>query len=315
MTVDVYASEPHFIDHIAPVWLKLSEDIRGEFRTTPRNLEHAESLGITATVNAPTLNPTIVASWGDYRKTNGHVIYMEHGIGHTYSNNHPSYAGAPGKDRVTLFLNQHKLTDQRNKAAYPNAEHAIIGVPRMDSVAVRGVENRTVAISFHWDCKVAPESRSAFDHYRRFIGDINKIEGITLIGHCHPRKGWRETVEPYYTANNIEFVPTFAEVLDRADFYIIDNSSTGYEFAAAGRPVIHMNAPWYRKTINHGIRFWDHIPGPTVENGLQLIRTIPGFITGFETYEPQRKKVVKTLFPHLGNATQVAVKAIENHLG
>lgn len=312
--LNAYASESHYIDHIAPIWQNLSPAIKGTFHTTESQASYATRLGIKTETTPPNNNHTIVASWGDYKKTTGPVIYMEHGIGHTYSNNHPSYAGSPGKDRVTLFLNQHIVTDTKNRATYPNANHAIIGVPKMDQIKQRPPQDSVVCLSFHWDARVAPESRSAFRHYRRFIGDINKIEGINLIGHCHPRKGWRETVEPYYTANNIEFVPTFAEVLARADFYIIDNSSTGYEFAAAGRPVIHMNAPWYRKTINHGIRFWDHIPGPTVENGLQLIRTIPSFITGFETYEPQRKKVVKTLFPHLGNATQVAVKAIENHL-
>ncbi len=313
MTVDVYASEPHYIDHIAPVWLKLSEDIRGEFRTTPRNLEHAESLGITATVNAPTLNPTIVASWGDYRKTNGHVIYMEHGIGHTYSNNHPSYAGAPGKDRVTLFLNQHKLTDQRNKAAYPNAEHAIIGVPRMDSVAVRGVENRTVAISFHWDCKVAPESRSAFDHYRRFIPKLARMKNINLIAHSHPNKAWRKKLQPIFHRYGIEFVETFDEVLNRADLYIIDNSSTAYEFAAAGRPVINLNAPWYRKNVDHGIRFWDHVPGPQADDGWDMMKLIPQILDQPDIFEPERIAAVKALFPYRGKAAKRAANIIEAH--
>lgn len=314
MTVDVYASEPHYIDHIAQVWLKLADEKRGNFRTRPAHVDYATKLGIEVTTEPPTDNPTIVASWGDYRKTNGQVIYMEHGVGHTYSNNHPSYAGAPGKDRVTLFLNQHKLTDQLNKAAYPEVEHAIIGVPRMDSVAVRGVEGRTVAISFHWDCKVAPESRSAFDHYRKFIPRLARVKNINLIAHCHPNMAWRKKLQPIFHRYGIEFVPTFTEVLDRADLYIIDNSSTAYEFAAAGRPVINLNAPWYRKNVHHGIRFWDYVPGPQVDNGWELLKLVPKVLDQPELFDTERQAAVKTLFPYRGKAAKRAANIIEAHI-
>lgn len=314
MTVDVYASEPHFIDHIAPVWLKLSEDIRGNFRTRQAHVDYATKLGLEVTTEPPTDNPTLVASWGDYRKTSGQVIYMEHGIGHSYSNEHPSYSGAPGKDRVTLFLNQHKLTDQRNKETYPNAEHAIIGVPRMDSVAIRGVEGRTVAISFHWDCKVAPETRSAFEHYRRFIPKLVKMKKIQLIGHSHPNKAWRNKIQPVFQRHGVEFVETFDEVLERADVYIIDNSSTAYEFAAAGRPVISLNAPWYRKNVHHGIRFWEHIPGPQVDDGWQMMKLIPQILDQPDMFEAERIAAVKALFPYRGKAAKRAANIIEAHL-
>ena len=314
-SLDVYASESHYIDHIAPIWLRLPNDIKGIFRTVPKHVPHAARLGIKAETTSPTTNHTLVASWGDYKKTRGPIIYMEHGIGHTYSNGHPSYAGSLGRDRATLFLNQHVVTDSKNRSTYPKAEHAIIGIPKMDTVKQRGVQGSVVCISFHWDAKVAPESRSAFQHYERHIGDLTNLDGITILGHAHPRKGWQEKLEPIFKQNGIRFIPTFAKVLDQADFYVIDNSSTGYEFAAAGRPVIHMNAPWYRRNVNHGIRFWDHIPGPIVDTGPELLRTIPKFVHNYGDYEKQRLKVVKTLFPNLGHSTDVAVSVIKKHFG
>lgn len=313
--IDVIASETHFIDHIAPVWNKLNPNIKGTFRVTkPALIEWATSHGITAEVGIPdTKNHTIVASWGDYRRTTGPVIYMEHGIGHTYSNTHPSYAGAPGRDRTTLFLNQHKLTDEKNRNMYPNADHKIIGVPRLDKVKLRPAQGRIVAISFHWECRVAPETRSAWDHYRPGLRQL-RSQDFQLIGHAHPHKGWPEKLTPYYQRHGIPYIPTFEQVLEQADLYVVDNSSTGYEFAAAGRHVIHMNAPWYRKHINHGIRFWEHIPGPTVNNHQELVDAIKDVLANPNKWEPQRQQVVKTLFPHLGRSASTAAKAIEAHL-
>ena len=57
--------------------------------------------------------------------------------------------------------------------------------------------------------------------------------------------------------HGIEYADDFDEVLRRADVYACDNSSTLYEFASTGRPVVVLNAPWYRREANHGLRFWD----------------------------------------------------------
>ncbi len=81
-----------------------------------------------------------------------------------------------------------------------------------------------------------------------------EARGWELLGHGHPRaygalrRRWREL--------GIEAVPDFADVLDRADLLVLDNSSAGPEFASTGKPVLWLNSPAYRRHVHHGGRFW-----------------------------------------------------------
>jgi hypothetical protein len=309
--LDVFASERHYIDHIAPVWKALPKEHRGNFYTRREELvDYAKSKRIKAQIGLPTENITLVASYGDYKRTLGPVIYMEHGIGHSYSNNHPSYAGGEGKDRVVLFLCQHELTADKNRATYPDAQIAIVGTPKMDKVKTRKPKGRTVAISFHWDCRVAPETRSSFLWYRPAITALARATDIQLIGHAHPKVSFNRSLQRHYKALGIEYVHDFEEVMDRADVYLIDNSSSAYEFALSGKPVIHMNAPWYRKNVSHGIRFWDYLPGPMVDNPREVLPMVRRVLDNPKEYDDQRLSVVKSLYPYKGHATEKAVGEI-----
>lgn len=313
--IDFFASERHYIDHIAPVWLGLPKSARGRFLTKSDDLViYAASKGVSAIVDNPTDNLTLVSSYGDYKKTQGPVVFMEHGIGHSYSNNHPSYAGGEGKDRAILFLCQHELTASKNRATYPNAKIAVIGTPKLDTLTPRPAIGRTVAISFHWDCKVSPESRSALPHFRNVIPHLARAKDIELIGHAHPKVSFNLSMQRYYRSVGVEYVHNFEEVLDRADLYVIDNSSSAYEFAALGRNVLHLNAPWYRRDVSHGIRFWDYLPGPMVDYPKQVLPLIRKMLDNPELYDPQREAVVSQLYPHRGKATSLAVKAIKEVL-
>ena len=109
-----------------------------------------------------------------------------------------------------------------------------------------------VAVSFHWNYHGIPEMRSAFDWYSKAVVELAKE--VTVIGHGHPK---RKDLPDWYRAHGIEYVPNFFEVLRRADVYACDNSTTLFEFASTGRPVVVLNAPWYRQEANHGLRFWD----------------------------------------------------------
>jgi hypothetical protein len=313
--IDFYASERHYIDHVAPVWNALDSEDKGRF-IVPNELiySYARAAGVRAVIDEPGRNLTLVASYGDYKKTKGPVVYMEHGIGHSYSNNHPSYAGGSGKDRVILFLCQHHLTAEKNKKAYPKAKVAIIGTPKLDKIKPRGIEKNVVAVSWHWDCQIAPETRSALPHFKPILKQLQAAKDIELIGHAHPRVTFNRTLQKIYKELKITYVHEFSEVLERADIYVIDNSSSAYEFAASGRPVIHLNAPWYRKEVNHGIRFWEYLPGPTVDKVGEVLPLIRKMLKQPDLYEAQRAEVVKELYPNLGKASKAAAKEIKKCL-
>lgn len=306
--IDLYASNSHFLDHMLPIWNKLPDEYRGKFFIPNTLLNRANKLGITATVGVPVQNITLVSSWGDYRKTKGPVVYMEHGIGNTYNNGHPSYAGGAGKDRVVLFLNQHELTQEKNLKTYPKVKNVVVGTPKMDTVEVRHVKDRVVCLSFHWDCKVVPETRSAFNYYRIAIPKLIKHDGFKLIMHAHPHMNgeWQKQ----FKRLGVKFYDDFADVLKIADVYVIDNSSTMFEFAAAGRPIVALNCPFYRKNVNHGIRFWDYIPGPQVDLLKDLIPTIEHTLDFPHEWDERRNEIVNKLYPYRGQSTQMAVDAI-----
>jgi hypothetical protein len=309
------ARERQFIDHLAPVWHELPAEVKNNFYVPDRAMqEHAALQGIDAIVDdsSPT-ELTLVASFGDYQRTSGPVILMEHGIGHKYSN-HGSYAGGAGKDRVVLYLATNKVTKQHHLDGYPDTPVAIIGVPKMDTVKPRPPKGRTVCISFHWDCRVSPESRSAFDHYKNFLNGLTADKRFNLIAHAHPRPAWHRKMMVYFRDRRVPFLNSFDEVLEQADLYITDNSSTGYEFAAAGRNTIHLNAPWYRRDIDTGIRFWGYLPGPTVDRPSELADTIAEVLDHPERWEKQRQQVVRDLYPYRGKSAQRAAKVITDFI-
>ena len=306
MKLDFYASEQHYFDHIVPIWGLLPKEFRGTFYVS----EKIKSSHNDIIVGKPNDNITLVSSYSDYLLTKGKVIYMEHGIGNTYSNESPYYAGGIGKDRVVLFLNNHVLTHNKNKKAYPNAKHIIIGTPKSDSIKEKSMSNNiyTICFSFHWECQVSPETMSAFDFYKNHVVYLSKQKEFNLIFHGHPKDDnkWNE----FCKINSIKRVKSFEEVINVADLYICDNSSTIYEFILTGKPVIVLNAPWYRKSVNHGIRFWSYIPGPQINNPSDLFSMIIEMLKNPKYWIEERNNIIKVLYPHLGNSSNITTNEI-----
>jgi hypothetical protein len=113
-------------------------------------------------------------------------------------------------------------------------------------------EPETVAVSFHWNLMHTPEAGSAFHWFRGAVAEL--AQTFRVIGHRHPMN---HDLPGFYRRNGIELVDDFAEVCRRASVYVCDNSSTLFEFASTGRPVVVMNSPRYRRNVSHGGRFWD----------------------------------------------------------
>jgi hypothetical protein len=294
MRVQFLATEQHYRDHLRPVYDALPRSLRGVFACSVSELPDPSAL-------------TVVASFGDYRKTTGPVIYFEHGVGFSFGNHHQSYAGGRHKHRVVLFCSTNDQVDTLNRSVYPHARHVIVGCPKLDRWA--GTSRTpgtpaTVAVSFHWDATNSPETRWAFPHYQDILADLAGW-GYRVIGHGHPR-AWPD-LAPVWAHYGWELVPDFAEVMERADLYVADATSTLYEFATVG-PVVVLNAPWYRRDVDHGLRFWRHIPGIQVDEPGELRAAIRAALNGRGIR--LRRAAVEAAYPHLGNSTKVAVAAI-----
>lgn len=255
MTLDIVATERHFLDHVDPIWQALPADARGMLVTSP---------DVAGLVTASPGSSVLVASYGDHKRARAlgydRIARIEHGAGQSYGGDpatarKPNYAGGRDADDVTLFLVPGPYPGRRWQAAYPGARVEVVGCPRLDDLPRREPDgDRVVALSFHFNAFLGcPEGDSAWRWYRDHLFELGKR--FNVIGHAHPR--WAARIRPWFERAGITFVPDFADVCRRADVYATDNSSTLFEFAATGRPVVVLNCPGYRKTVDHGLRFWD----------------------------------------------------------
>lgn len=296
MRVQFLATEPHYRDHLRPVYDALPPKLRDVFASNVDELPRRGAL-------------TVVSSFGDYRLTTGPAVMFEHGAGFTFEGNHQSFAGGRNKQRVVLFCDTNQIGHERNIDAYPRARHVIVGCPKLD----RWVGHRrmpgpkpVVAVSFHWDSRIAPETRWAFPHYVDVLAELQSW-GYEVLGHGHPR-AWAQ-LAPVWERYGFELVPTFSEVMERADLYIADATSTLYEFATVG-PVVVLNAPWYRRDVDQGLRFWRHVPGLQVDDPKDLRATIEAALAG--DGEELRLEAVAATYPNLGKAARTAANAIRD---
>lgn len=318
-----YASEPHYLDHLAPIWLALDPDERGPFQVGPRLGAHARKRGIPGPLvrtGRPRPGPDllVVASYRDLRQFRARpCVLVEHGAGQSYTDGHPSYSGGRERDNAVLFVVPNETVAAKNRHLYPDTPNAVVGSPRLDRwigpdrpVAAPRSASPTVALSFHWDYSHGPpEGRWAFPHYAPALADLRDCPWH-LIGHGHPR-AWR-TLRRYYEQLGIEPVEDFQEVLSRADLYVCDNSSTLFEFAATGRPVVVLNAPWYRRSVEHGLRFWACADvGLQVDESADLVATVQRALADQPGAADARQRVVMQTYPVLdGRASERAAAAI-----
>lgn len=279
--IDGYATLPHYLEHCAAVWRALPTGRRGTFYVPAGHEHHARALGIAPKI-APrppiASTPVLVAGWTDLQHTPGRpAVLIEHGAGQHYlDTRHRAHPGGPQRGRVGLYLCPNRDVADRNLAAYPEATAAVVGAPHLDHWHARPVPDRAggpVVISWHFDSAVAPEARSAWPHYGpAALEQLRTHLGGRLHGHGHPRI--LDRLRPIYQQHDIPVIDRFTDVLHRAALYVCDNSSTMYEAASIGIPVVALNAPWYRRDIDHGLRFWSHVPGPQVDDPDQLTTVI-----------------------------------------
>ncbi|HEY6568538.1 MAG TPA: CDP-glycerol glycerophosphotransferase family protein [Actinomycetota bacterium] len=291
--IDGYASMPHYADHVNTVLAALPENVRGQMALKGEG-------------------PVLVASYRDHRAVRREgrtAIVMEHGAGQSYSDSRPEYAGGRDRGDAALFLAPNHHAASRWSEAYPGVPVEVVGNPRLDHLPAREPGEETVAVTFHWDCRAAPEARNAERVFRSALPALAKE--FRLIGHAHPRAN----LAGLFKSRGIEWVPDFAEVCRRADLLVFDNTSVGFEFAATGRPVVVLNAPWYSRNANHGLRFWDAATvGLQVDDPARLVEMVRAALRDTREMQRRREQALALVYPVRSGGAQLAADAIVRHV-
>lgn len=298
--LDFHCSEVSHARHLLPVWQALPPEARGTFTAGIAAAGWLSARGVdveVARIPADSTRPTVVASFPDLRDCRGRPLALvEHGAGQTYIGlTSGGYPGGPDRDPVSLFLCPSPRVAYLNSARYPDAEVRVVGCSTLDGRWNTRTPNRppTVALSFHWAADfTVPEGRPAWPAYVKHLRAIRDgLEG-RVIGHGHPRA--LDRYRARYEQAGIEVVDDFDEVLDRADVYAVDISSTGFEAAATGLAVVWLDAPWYDRQAGHGLRWgWQaeavgwRCLGPeslpvVAGHAAAVPDTIPGRLAGLE---------------------------------
>ena len=313
MVIEFFAKETHFEDHLKSVAKELEE--MGVEVKWVRSGDVPDETTLFAAV----------ASSGDLKRASQAgklVFYFEHGAGQSYSGvRHTSYAGGHGRDSVCCFISPGPHVDQLNKYSYPNIPSIAAGVPKLDCFH-QGVTQEpadpparpVVCFSFHWDCYVCQETRSGFEYFKSALLAAHQMEEFEVVAHCHPRA--RKFCLPFYAKHKIEYIEDFEDVLKRADIYVCDNSSTIFEFASIGKPVVLLNPPFYRKRVNHGLRFWTHANiGEQAHDDKEVILAIKKSVIDTKEKKSLRLSKIKTIYHETdGKASSRAAEGIANFM-
>jgi hypothetical protein len=246
--------------------------------------------------------PVAVASYGDLCRiapSLRHIILFEHGAGFSFSTLQPSYAGGvKWRCLVSLFVAPNEYVSQRNKQVYPTALHKVVGCPKLDTWHLNPPHPQNpqpvIALTFHWNCRICPETRWAFPWFVPAIPAL--AEQYKVIAHAHPRAA--AAVKAVTDPLGIEWVDDFEDVMGRADLLINDASSVLYEFASTDRPVVVLNAPWYRRRTHHGLRFWEHADvGVNCDNPEDLLGAVEEALEDTRAQQYLRQMAVEETYP------------------
>lgn len=318
--IDLVATLPHYLAHLAPIWRALPDELRGT-AYSPGTIP-----GLAPLPHAwATDRPVLVASFMDAQRVGARpTIYVEHGSGQTYrgdpAGDHPSYSGGPGHERAALFLSPNETVAARWRERYPATPSVAVGSPRLDewhtSPRARPAgAPLTVAVTFHWECLLVPETRSAWPHFDPVLPEFvarARARGWRVLGHGHPRLWGR--IARRWAEIGVDHTAEFDVVLREADVLVVDNSSAAMEFASTGRPVVWLSAPWYRRDVDHGGRFWrwveagPHVTEPDVDALVEAVASAGAWAA-------VREEIVDEVYPvRDGSAAARAVDAIRRLL-
>jgi hypothetical protein len=274
----------------------------------------------------------LVASWIDAQKCRKWpLVYVEHGSGQTYQDGpQEGYSGSQGLSHVRLFVCPGEHVAGRWQATYPLTPVAVAGCPALDQhlraerhpdpmvelhvegmrAALRASEAPLVALSSHWRCGVVSETYPALPLYEKQIAELTRDPSLRLVGHAHPRSTWR--TRAMWDRLGIRYEPDPDVILSTANLLVVDNSSLAYEAAACGIPVLSLNRPSYRRDVEHGLRFWSHVPGMQCDRPEDFAGAVKVALDDPPEARALRERAVEHVYAHRdGTSAARAVDAIE----
>lgn len=321
----------HYVDHMAPVYHALPEESRGEFHALRPLAEYArDRYGIPATAYPDRwtmvkalighlVKPlTVVCGHADpgwLDNTSRPNVIMMHGVGFTppAGSVHPSYPGTKShRTKTRLMLATNERIAEIERGALPHIPIVSVGCPKLDkwhgiTRSRKPGEKPTIALAWHWDCRVAPEMRTAFYEYAAALSEL--MEQYTVLGHGHPLI--IEELRPHYDKLGIEVVSDLEEVFERADLMAADGTSAIYEFAALGRPVVSLNGAGTTGKGLGGMWTERELLGPVCHGKENLLPTIARALEDSAPLPENRKRASETCYGQLdGKASERAAAAI-----
>lgn len=321
--VDCHASLISHARHLVPIWLALPPSHKGAITTTkPATLKFLKSKGVTeARLSRPRGSGPLVliASFADAQLIrNRRRIYVEHGVGNVYPGcpkltTNGSYSGGNGHEGTAAFLcPSQTVADRWSRYQVPRF---VIGAPPyldhwLNTELTRPLSPEPlVAVAFHWDGRrLCPELQSAWGTFLPVLPEL--CRKYKVLAHGHPRSFAAQVSQ--WERMGAEIVPDYDDILARATVLVADNSSIMYEFAALDRPVLALNDPSWRRDVEHGLRFWSHIPGIRCGNPDYLLDDLADTIGGDPYSRSMRVLAAKAAYDGLcdGRSTERAVNAV-----
>lgn len=282
MKIHALARFPHYMDHLLAIWNNLPDHLLGETLLEPNpTLSHVKHWDDNDLV--------MVAGYSDIQCAFGRrIVYVEHGAGQKYegvtAGAERYYHGSEHPDNVIAYLGPRQdVIDSWQRPGYA------CGAPICDRYQLFS-DRPVVAIAFHWNAGAphrvgVPEAGTAFDAYQAQMSEIIAelhVNNYEVVGTRHPRFN---RMRGFWERQGVEEVDAH-HVRLHASLLIADNTSLAYEMAYLNRDVITLNCPEYRRDVNHGLRFWDHIPGLQVNDPFELIDVISELDTGVAGVDP-----------------------------
>lgn len=195
-----------------------------------------------------------------------------------------------------------------------------VGNLRGNPSALTSVGASVVAVTSHWFCSVVPETMPVLHRYESALRSLCDAAVVTVVGHAHPRAE-RRTSEMWKRLG-VDYEPDPDYVLRTADLLIADNTSLMYEAAAIDLPVLALNLPYdakrqvgYRRDVEHGLRFWSHVPGLQCDDPADLERAVHRALDDRREARQLRARAAAHAYAHRdGTSAARAADAIERVL-